>query len=59
MEDPEFMTVDEIAKLLRQSPRWVRREAPSYGLPLYGAGHMAVGIKKEILAWVKQNRIAA
>lgn len=57
MPDEQMMDLEDVAKYLKKSVRWVRRDAAGYGLTFYGVGRDARVYKSELDAWVKQNRI--
>jgi len=52
-----LMDLSEIAEYLKVSERWVRREAPSYGVPLYRIGQAIRARRRELDEWLDQQRI--
>lgn len=56
MPDEQMMDLEDVAKYLKQSVRWVRREAPGKGIVFYGIGRQARVYKSELDDWVKQQR---
>jgi hypothetical protein len=56
MPDEQMMDLEDVARYLKKSERWVRREAPGKGIIFYGVGRDARAFKSELDAWVKQQR---
>lgn len=57
MPDDQMMDLADVAKYLKKSERWVRREAPGKGITFYRIGRTAHAYKSEIDDWIKQQRI--
>lgn len=57
MPDDQMMDLADVAKYLKKSERWVRREAPGKGIAFYGVGRTARAYKSELDDWIKQQRI--
>ncbi len=54
-EEP-LWDLKQIAEHLNVTERWVRREGPTYGLPLLRIGGLIRAKPTDIYAWVDQQR---
>ncbi|GAA2321309.1 hypothetical protein GCM10010149_87900 [Nonomuraea roseoviolacea subsp. roseoviolacea] len=52
-----LMGLTDIAEYLDKSPRWVRREGPGYGVPIFKIGDSIKARKSELDAWIDQQRV--
>jgi excisionase family DNA binding protein len=53
---PQFLTVEEVAKLLRVSPRSVYDWVSQRQIPFHEAGRRTIFLLDEILAWTTERR---
>ena len=56
---PKFLTVDEVAQLLRVSPRSVYDWVSQGVIPFHKAGRRTIFLLDEILEWTKDPRADA
>jgi putative molybdopterin biosynthesis protein len=52
---PQFLTVEEVARLLRVSPRSVYDWVSQGVIPYHKAGRRTIFLLEEILEWVAKN----
>jgi excisionase family DNA binding protein len=57
MPDEQMMDLKDVAKYLKKSERWVRREVFGKGIKFYRVGRDRRVYKSELDAWVKQQLI--
>ena len=53
---PQFLTVEEVAELLRVSPRSVYDWVSQRQIPFHKAGRRTIFLLDEILAWTTERR---
>jgi excisionase family DNA binding protein len=56
MSNPQFLTVEEVAELLRVSPRSIYDWVSQRQIPFHKAGHRTIFLLDEILAWTTERR---
>jgi len=55
---PEFITLKEVAELLKASEGWIKRLVQGNRIPSYKVGGKRLFDKQEIIDWVKSGRAA-
>jgi putative molybdopterin biosynthesis protein len=53
---PQFLTVEEVAELLRVSPRSIYDWVSQRQIPFHKAGRRTIFLLDEILAWTTERR---
>lgn len=53
---PQFLTVEEVAELLRVSPRSIYDWVSQRQIPFHKAGRRTIFLLDEILAWTSERR---
>ena len=53
---PQFLTVEEVAELLRVSPRSIYDWVSQRQIPFHKAGRRTIFLLDEVLAWTTERR---
>jgi len=56
LSHPQFLTVEEVAELLRVSPRSIYDWVSQRQIPFHKAGRRTIFLLDEILAWTTERR---